>query len=70
MFVTYIQSIGVPLTVTIIIFYIIYNGVGVYSNIWLSEWSEDPPAVNGTVDTTQRDMRLGVYGALSIVQGE
>ncbi|KAL5018705.1 hypothetical protein ScPMuIL_004427, partial [Solemya velum] len=68
-FVTYIQSIGVPLTVTIIIFYIIYNGVGVYSNIWLSEWSEDPPAVNGTVDTTQRDMRLGVYGALSIVQG-
>lgn len=66
----YIQAIGVRLTVAIVICYVIYNAVGVYANIWLSQWSDDPVPVNGTVDTARRDMRLAVYGALSFVQGE
>lgn len=39
------------------------------ANFWLSEWADDPPGINGTVDTAQRDLRLGVYGALGILQG-
>lgn len=47
-----------------------YNVTSVYSNFWLSDWSNDNVTViNGTVDTAQRDLRLGVYGALGFIQG-
>jgi len=39
----------------------------VSANFWLSEWSND--ADNATVSMAQRDMRLGVYGALGLAQG-
>ncbi len=41
----------------------------VASNIWLSEWTNDPVSSNGTQDITLRDLRLGVYGALGGAQG-
>ncbi|XP_021375006.1 multidrug resistance-associated protein 1-like [Mizuhopecten yessoensis] len=69
-FLSYLKSVGPILSCIIILFYILYNIASVYSNIWLSEWSNDEAAtVNGTVDTAQRDLRLGVYGALGLVQG-
>jgi ATP-binding cassette subfamily C (CFTR/MRP) protein 1 len=42
------------------------------SNIWLSIWSESRMGENGTeaLDTGERDMFLGVYGALGVGQGD
>ncbi|CAG2107357.1 unnamed protein product, partial [Medioppia subpectinata] len=37
------------------------------SNVWLAVWSNDKP-INGTQDTDQRNMRLGVYGLLGAAQ--
>ncbi|KAK3091915.1 hypothetical protein FSP39_023706 [Pinctada imbricata] len=76
-FYAYLKSIGLVLSIVIILFYILYNVSSVYSNIWLSEWSTDKPILkngtNGTmiqvIDTDQRDLRLGVYGALGFIQG-
>ena len=66
----YLRSVGLPLSMLIIFFYLMYNAASIYSNIWLSEWSSDNVTViNGTIDTAQRDMRLGVYGAIGIIQG-
>jgi len=67
-FLMYLKSIGVLVSIAIVILYILNNIASVYSNIWLSQWSNDKP-VNGTVDVKQRDMRLGVYGALGFSQG-
>lgn len=67
----YIRSIGILLSFLIIFFYVLYNAASIYSNIWLSDWSNDNvTVVNGTIDTEQRDMRLGVYGAIGFVQGK
>ncbi|XP_069125383.1 multidrug resistance-associated protein 1-like [Argopecten irradians] len=69
-FLSYLRSVGPILSCIIILFYILYNITSVYSNIWLSEWSNDEAtSVNGTIDTAQRDLRLGVYGALGVIQG-
>eukprot|EP00914_Ancora_sagittata_P000414 GHVO01001132.1.p1 GENE.GHVO01001132.1~~GHVO01001132.1.p1 ORF type:complete len:558 (+),score=36.54 GHVO01001132.1:161-1834(+) len=48
--------------------YFIYLATQTGSNIWLSVWSNDPPSVNGTQDTKLRDLRLGVYGGLGLLQ--
>ncbi|XP_068923158.1 ATP-binding cassette sub-family C member 2 [Petaurus breviceps papuanus] len=47
------------------------NSVGfVGSNFWLSEWTNDSQKYwNQTYPTSQRDMRIGVYGALGFSQG-
>ena len=66
-FLAYIKAIGPIVSVCIIIFYIMSHSCSVAANFWLSEWSND--ADNATVSMAQRDMRLGVYGALGVGQG-
>jgi hypothetical protein len=39
----------------------------VSTSIWLSKWTQQP-VYNGTVDRSETDMYLGVYGALGFVQ--
>ena len=51
------------------LFYCVFVASQCFTNIWLSWWSTDPPPVNGTQDTELRDLRLGVYGGLGLVQG-
>ncbi|XP_063443624.1 multidrug resistance-associated protein 1-like isoform X2 [Mytilus trossulus] len=69
-FMAYLRSVGLLLSMLIIFFYILYNAASIYSNIWLAEWSNDnTTAVNGTYDTDQRDLRLGIYGLIGIIQG-
>jgi hypothetical protein len=72
-FAAYVKSVGVLLSVLTVVFYILYNAANLYSNIWLSEWSNDVThynmSANFTVDTAQRDMRLGIYGLLGFIQG-
>ena len=55
------------MSICIILFYIANHSCSVAANFWLSAWSND--AANATVSLEQRDMRLGVYGALGLAQG-
>ncbi|CAC5415770.1 unnamed protein product [Mytilus coruscus] len=69
-FMAYLRSVGLLLSLLIIFFYILYNAASIYSNIWLAEWSNDnTTVVNGTIDTAQRDLRLGIYGVIGFIQG-
>uniref|UniRef100_A0A182NES5 ABC-type glutathione-S-conjugate transporter n=1 Tax=Anopheles dirus TaxID=7168 RepID=A0A182NES5_9DIPT len=61
----YIQAIGFQFGFWSVLFSAINQGSGIYSNIWLTDWSEDKEAAT---DTSVRDMYLGVYGALGGVQ--
>ncbi|XP_058453715.1 multidrug resistance-associated protein 1-like isoform X1 [Malaya genurostris] len=61
----YIKAIGLSFGFWSVVFSIITQGAGIYSSIWLTDWSEDPEAIT---DTTVRDTYLGVYGALGGVQ--
>ncbi|KAL3875737.1 hypothetical protein ACJMK2_033658 [Sinanodonta woodiana] len=67
-FLSYLKSLGILVSIFSVLMFILYNGASIYSNIWLSDWSDDR-IINGTVDENQRNMRLGVYGALGIAQG-
>ncbi|CAG5122310.1 unnamed protein product, partial [Candidula unifasciata] len=68
-YMTYVRAIGIMLSLVIILFSILFNATGIYSNIWLSQWSNDARNPNITADASNRNMRLGVYGALGIIQG-
>ncbi|XP_055636693.1 multidrug resistance-associated protein 1-like isoform X2 [Toxorhynchites rutilus septentrionalis] len=61
----YVKSIGLSLGLWSVIFSIITQASGIYSSIWLTDWSEDPEAIT---DTSVRDVYLGVYGALGGIQ--
>jgi hypothetical protein len=44
--------------------------VEVSGDVWLSKWTDDTTTyINGTVDTTQRYMRLSVYAGIGLMQG-
>nr|KAG5713488.1 hypothetical protein BaRGS_025036 [Batillaria attramentaria] len=68
-FLAYLKAVGALLSLIIVAFYVLYNAASIYSNIWLSDWSNDARRFNGTADDDQRNMRLGVYGALGALQG-
>ena len=64
------SSVGWHFTLAVIFLYILTTALSIYSNFWLSEWSNDHTRdKNGTYDTKRRDLRLGVYGALGFSQG-
>ncbi len=44
---------------------LIMQAFSVYSNVWLAKWSEA-----GNTTTAERDLYLGVYGALGFGQGK
>nr|XP_055048139.1 multidrug resistance-associated protein 1-like isoform X1 [Misgurnus anguillicaudatus] len=62
----YMKAIGVPLSCFSILFFFCHHVSSLGSNYWLSLWTDDP-VINGT--QPNRDMRLGVYGALGLSQG-
>ena len=53
------------LAVLSVIFYALFQTFTVGANLWLSVWSEDQEA--GT-DPSKRNLYLGVYGALGLLQ--
>ncbi|XP_055507850.1 multidrug resistance-associated protein 1 [Leucoraja erinacea] len=63
---TYVKAIGVCVCFWIILFYLCQHIASLSSNYWLSLWTDDP-VINGTQQRTP--LRLGVYGALGIIQG-
>lgn len=62
----YLKSIGFNSTVACLFFSIAYQAFQIYSNLWLTEWSNDAEA---NTDHSKRDMYIGVYGALGLGQG-
>ncbi|XP_072168419.1 multidrug resistance-associated protein 1-like [Diadema setosum] len=64
----YIRSIGLVLSLVILLLYILFNATSVASNLWLSRWSNEP-LVNGTQPAAVRDRYLTVYALLGITQG-
>uniref|UniRef100_A0A7N6APL3 Multidrug resistance-associated protein 1 n=1 Tax=Anabas testudineus TaxID=64144 RepID=A0A7N6APL3_ANATE len=62
----YLKAIGVLLSFISLLLFITHHGLSLFSNYWLSLWTDDP-VINGTQPT--RMMRLGVYGALGFSQG-
>lgn len=62
----YMKAIGVCLSIFSILLFLAHHVASLGSNFWLSLWTDDP-VINGT--QPNRDMRLGVYGALGLTQG-
>lgn len=67
MFWAYLKAIGVLLSCISLLLFLTHHLVSLFSNYWLSLWTDDP-VVNGT--QPHRMMRLGVYGGLGLSQGE
>ncbi|XP_060921677.1 multidrug resistance-associated protein 1 isoform X1 [Labrus mixtus] len=63
---SYLRAIGVLLSFISLLLFLAHHLVSLFSNYWLSLWTDDP-VVNGT--QPNRRMRLGVYGALGLSQG-
>lgn len=59
----YAKSLTVPLSVCIVLFFIISEASAVSSGIWLAKWSSTDVASD-----KERDLFLGVYGALGMSQ--
>ncbi|KAL4659053.1 multidrug resistance-associated protein 1-like isoform X1 [Arapaima gigas] len=62
----YMKAIGLGLSFFSIFLFLGHHMASLASNYWLSLWTDDP-VINGTQPYT--DMRLGVYGALGLIQG-
>uniref|UniRef100_A0A8C5L1D2 ATP-binding cassette, sub-family member 2 n=1 Tax=Jaculus jaculus TaxID=51337 RepID=A0A8C5L1D2_JACJA len=66
----YLQAVG-WCSIFFIIFIFIMNSIAfIGSNFWLSSWTSDSEIFNSTnYPASQRDMRIGVFGALGLAQG-
>ncbi|KAM5324056.1 ATP-binding cassette sub-family C member 2 [Glossophaga mutica] len=66
----YLGAVGWCSIFFTILAYVINSVAVIGSNLWLTAWTKDSNTYNGTnYPTSQRDMRVGVYGALGLVQG-
>uniref|UniRef100_A0A8C1FTL6 Multidrug resistance-associated protein 1 n=1 Tax=Cyprinus carpio carpio TaxID=630221 RepID=A0A8C1FTL6_CYPCA len=63
----YMKAIGLPLSIFSVFLFFCHHLSSLGSNYWLSLWTDDP-VINNT--QPNREMRLGVYGALGISQGQ
>ncbi|XP_032768995.1 multidrug resistance-associated protein 1 isoform X2 [Rattus rattus] len=63
----YMKAIGLCISFLSIFLFLCNHVSALASNYWLSLWTDDHPAVNGTQEN--RNFRLSVYGALGILQG-
>ncbi|XP_067238284.1 multidrug resistance-associated protein 1 isoform X1 [Chanodichthys erythropterus] len=62
----YMKAIGLPLSIFSVFLFFCHHLSSLGSNYWLSLWTDDP-VINNT--QPNREMRLGVYGALGLSQG-
>ncbi|XP_069836112.1 ATP-binding cassette sub-family C member 2-like [Dendropsophus ebraccatus] len=69
LYMKYMRAVGWCYTTWILVTYILQNVAVVGQNIWLSEWTADSVTYfNQTYTASQRDMRIGVFGALGVAQ--
>lgn len=66
----YLHAIGYGTTAVFIIIYIFSSVLGVSSNLWLANWSDDVKKTNITeVGEDDTNWRLAIYAALGLGQG-
>ncbi|KAM4702820.1 ATP-binding cassette sub-family C member 2 [Rhinophrynus dorsalis] len=69
LYLKYMRAVGWGFSFWILVSYILQNAAFVGQNIWLSDWTGDAENyANTTYPASQRDMRVGVFGALGIAQ--
>uniref|UniRef100_A0A8D0HEU4 Uncharacterized protein n=1 Tax=Sphenodon punctatus TaxID=8508 RepID=A0A8D0HEU4_SPHPU len=71
MYLRYLRAISWGLSTWVFIAYVAQYVAFVGSNLWLSDWTGDSLRYqNQTYPAAQRDLRIGVYGALGVGQGK
>ncbi|XP_054838696.1 ATP-binding cassette sub-family C member 2 isoform X1 [Eublepharis macularius] len=64
----YLQAVGWGFSTLVFIAYIGQYVASVGSSLWLSDWTDDALNLTETYSAAQRDMRVGVFGALGVGQ--
>ncbi|GFV87311.1 putative LOC100569746 [Trichonephila clavipes] len=64
----YFRYATVHLAFSFILGFAAYKAFEIGSNVWLSQWSSDPPLPDGTQDIPLRNLRMGVYGLIGLAQ--
>lgn len=74
-FITYARAIGTPYFVLYMVLYVLFTAASVFSNTWISYWTEDDTLNNITVfgnsslRREKNDFYFGIYGGLGGIQG-
>uniref|UniRef100_A0A8C4VJS7 Canalicular multispecific organic anion transporter 1 n=1 Tax=Gopherus evgoodei TaxID=1825980 RepID=A0A8C4VJS7_9SAUR len=69
LYLRYLHAVGWGFSAWVFITYVAQYAAFMGSNLWLSDWTDDSLRYwNQTYPTSQRDMRIGVFGALGTVQ--
>lgn len=70
-YLSYIRAIGYGITTAFFLIYVVSSGLGVWSNLWLADWSDHAREIqaNGS-GSYETNVRLGIYTALGMGQGE
>lgn len=73
-YVAYVNAVGSIAFCVVVLIYVLFQGSSLASNIWLSEWTDDPTLANASLAGTNtynnlNAMYLGVYGGLGVAQG-
>ncbi|XP_040290615.1 canalicular multispecific organic anion transporter 1-like [Bufo bufo] len=70
LYLKYLRAVGWVYSSSILVTYALQTASFVGQNIWISDWTSDAVTYfNQSYPTSQRDMRVGVYGALGVAQG-
>lgn len=70
MYLQYLRAVGWALSTWIFVGYIGQYSSAVGSSLWLSDWTNDALNLTQPYPAAQRDLRIGVYGALGVSQGK
>lgn len=64
---TYARAVGFKTVIVILTMSMVHELAEMYLDVWLSKWTQDH--TNGTANETQRNRRLGIYGAIGLFRG-
>lgn len=71
MYLRYLRAVGLWYSFWVAMGYVGQYVAFVGTNLWLSAWTNDAQHyLNQTYPVEQRDLRIGVFGALGVSQGE
>ncbi|XP_077679517.1 ATP-binding cassette sub-family C member 2 isoform X2 [Eretmochelys imbricata] len=69
LYLRYLRAVGWGFSAWVFVTYVAQYAAFVGSSLWLSDWTDDALQYwNKTYPTSQRDMRIGVFGALGMAQ--
>ncbi|CAL8283935.1 unnamed protein product [Arctogadus glacialis] len=70
MYLQYLRAVGWGYTTMMFLMYLVQNVAFIGQNLWLSDWTTDSVEYfNMTYPASKRDTRVGVFGALGVMQG-